>query len=267
MIRFKQLVPFIVTGLCSITSLDIKAQGAVGIGVLSPDPSSILEIQPPGGNAGLIIPRVDKNNILTPAEGLLTYDVIDHDFYFYESKWQLLGTPEGGIIMWSGAINDVPNGWALCDGTKGTADLSGRFIITHDPSDFKLINNPKLMTTTKVFGPDAVIGNTGGTDLVTLKALETGIPAHDHTINHGHSITDNGHIHRINNLGNEDVADANKQNAYNRNNNAFKDSESTKTNVLVNARSGNSGSNAGQNASQSHENRPQYYVLAFIQRL
>ena len=31
--------------------------------------------------------------------------------------------PQGGIIMWSGAIVDIPTGWALCDGTNGTPNL------------------------------------------------------------------------------------------------------------------------------------------------
>ena len=35
--------------------------------------------------------------------------------------------PQGGIIMWSGS--DVPDGWALCDGTDGTPNLSDRFIV------------------------------------------------------------------------------------------------------------------------------------------
>ena len=37
--------------------------------------------------------------------------------------------PKGGIIMWSGAIDDIPPGWALCDGTDNTPDLSDRFIL------------------------------------------------------------------------------------------------------------------------------------------
>ncbi len=37
--------------------------------------------------------------------------------------------PPGGIIMWSGAINDIPVGWALCDGSNGTPDLRDRFIV------------------------------------------------------------------------------------------------------------------------------------------
>ncbi|REE00547.1 tail fiber protein [Marinoscillum furvescens] len=35
--------------------------------------------------------------------------------------------PKGGIIMWAGTT--VPSGWALCDGTNGTVDLSNRFVI------------------------------------------------------------------------------------------------------------------------------------------
>ncbi|MBL1200620.1 MAG: hypothetical protein RMY62_016285 [Nostoc sp. ZfuVER08] len=36
----------------------------------------------------------------------------------------------GMIIMWSGAADGIPYGWALCDGTKGTPDLKGRFILS-----------------------------------------------------------------------------------------------------------------------------------------
>lgn len=35
----------------------------------------------------------------------------------------------GGIVMWSGAIQDIPDSWALCDGTNGTLDLRNRFIV------------------------------------------------------------------------------------------------------------------------------------------
>jgi len=37
--------------------------------------------------------------------------------------------PSGIIVMWSGAIASVPNGWRICDGTNGTPDLRDRFII------------------------------------------------------------------------------------------------------------------------------------------
>lgn len=58
--------------------------------------------------------------------------------------------PTGGIIIWSGASNAVPDGWALCDGTNGTPDLRGRFVLGE--SD------------------DHDIGEIGGSEEVTLTA-------------------------------------------------------------------------------------------------
>lgn len=36
--------------------------------------------------------------------------------------------PENAIIMWSGAIAAIPEGWQLCDGSSGTPDLRGQFV-------------------------------------------------------------------------------------------------------------------------------------------
>ncbi|NJL39874.1 MAG: tail fiber protein [Leptolyngbyaceae cyanobacterium SM1_4_3] len=36
----------------------------------------------------------------------------------------------GMIMMWSGAADALPYGWALCDGTKGTPNLKGNFILS-----------------------------------------------------------------------------------------------------------------------------------------
>lgn len=50
-----------------------------------------------------------------------------------------MSIPNGLIVMWSGAILNVPDGWHLCDGTGGTIDLRDKFIVgagsTHDPAD------------------------------------------------------------------------------------------------------------------------------------
>jgi hypothetical protein len=40
--------------------------------------------------------------------------------------------PSGGIILWSGAISAIPNGWYLCDGTNSTPNLTDRFVIHAD---------------------------------------------------------------------------------------------------------------------------------------
>jgi hypothetical protein len=37
--------------------------------------------------------------------------------------------PPGVIVMWSGSVASIPNGWALCDGTNGTPDLRDKFIV------------------------------------------------------------------------------------------------------------------------------------------
>ncbi len=43
-------------------------------------------------------------------------------------KWR------GMITMWSGDITKIPPGWALCDGTNGTPDLRGRFVLGYNPT-------------------------------------------------------------------------------------------------------------------------------------
>lgn len=37
--------------------------------------------------------------------------------------------PAGVITMWSGATNNIPKVWALCDGSNGTPDLRDRFVV------------------------------------------------------------------------------------------------------------------------------------------
>jgi hypothetical protein len=36
--------------------------------------------------------------------------------------------PQYAILMWSGATQNIPSGWALCDGSNGTPDLRGHFV-------------------------------------------------------------------------------------------------------------------------------------------
>lgn len=44
-----------------------------------------------------------------------------------DAKGQVM--PVGGIIMWSGNIGQIPEGWELCNGQNGTPDLRDRFIV------------------------------------------------------------------------------------------------------------------------------------------
>lgn len=47
--------------------------------------------------------------------------------------------PTGAIVLWSGAIGTIPDGYLICDGTWGTPDLRDKFIVgagdTYNPSD------------------------------------------------------------------------------------------------------------------------------------
>lgn len=78
---------------------------------------------------------------------------------------RVLNTFRGMILMWSGAIVDIPDGWALCDGTQGTPDLRDRFVLAAG-----LSLNP---------------GDTGGTTV------------HNHTFDdgpHEHQLDDGGEV-------------------------------------------------------------------------
>jgi len=65
----------------------------------------------------------------------------------------------GMILLWSGAIVDIPPGYSLCDGNNGTPDLRDRFVIG--------------------------AGNTYAVD------------ASGGTVNHTHTFTTNGHQHAL----------------------------------------------------------------------
>lgn len=70
------------------------------------------------------------------------------------------------IVAWSGSITTIPYGWALCDGTNGTPDLRGRFIIgTGSWSD---------VYGSKTYSP----GDTGGERKHQLTIAE--MPLHGH---------------------------------------------------------------------------------------
>ena len=64
----------------------------------------------------------------------------------------------GTIVMFTGRVDDIPTGWSLCDGTKGTPDLRGRFVVST--------------------GNGYNLGNKGGSTSVNLGANH--LPSHNH---------------------------------------------------------------------------------------
>lgn len=242
----------------------LHAQEGVGIGITKVNGKAVLQIQPPSNNKGLLIPRLttaQRNAIGASAseDGLMVYDTDQKNLFYYHGAygWQELNPlPQGSIIMWSGTA--VPAGWAICDGTSGTPDLRGRFIVSSGTNSSPIAgdSNPKYL-----------INQKGGRNQVTLTSSQSGLPTHSHTINHTHTISDPGHDHKVDNHGNEDVGDANKQASYNRNNNSTITTESSTTGITINNYNGYSGKVKASNATTAHENRPPYYVLAFIMKL
>ncbi|GAH72178.1 unnamed protein product, partial [marine sediment metagenome] len=63
-------------------------------------------------------------------------------------------------VLWSGAIVDIPAGWALCDGNNGTPDLRNRFVIGAGDT----------------YAPDATGGSAVHTHDFTSDAHDHGIP-------------------------------------------------------------------------------------------
>jgi len=76
--------------------------------------------------------------------------------------------PKGGIIAWSGST--IPLTWALCDGTNGTPDLRGKFILgVNDGSGY----NTNLTKRS--------IGASGGEENHTLTINEIPAQSHNYT--------------------------------------------------------------------------------------
>jgi len=145
--------------------------------------------------------------------------------------------PIGGIIMWNGAT--APPGWAICNGLNGTPDLRDRFIVGA--------------------GRSYNVTNIGGAETVTLNVNQ--IPSHAHS---GTTNNDGAHNHRNNDWW--------SVHAYN------SSWGGTRRTVIGTDRASYNAIDSGGSAhkhsfttnstggSKSHENRPPYFALMFIQR-
>lgn len=68
--------------------------------------------------------------------------------------------PVGGIILWSGSVDKIPDGWALCDGKNETPNLCNFFVVGA--------------------GREYAVGSTGG--LAKVKLTTGQLPSHGHNI-------------------------------------------------------------------------------------
>ena len=75
-------------------------------------------------------------------------------FNRYSASQNESSIPKGTILPWYGKSSDIPDGFALCDGTKGTPDLRNRFLVGA--------------------GSNYALGDTGGEDQVRLTGTQIG---------------------------------------------------------------------------------------------
>lgn len=147
-------------------------------------------------------------------------------------------SPLGIIEQWDGALDEIPLGFSLCDGGTyfgvKTPDLRGSFVVGVDP---RIVQALPTHTTGLELNYGQV-GSTGGKDNYKLTGAESGLPEHQHKVTYV----------------------------------ASDSSGDTHNTFWVNNASALNGSNfmtdkvAAADAVAAHENRPRYYVTAFIKR-
>lgn len=89
-----------------------------------------------------------------------------------ENRMSSAGMPIGAVIAYAGDIDSIPPGWHICDGTEGTPDLRGRFVLGQS-SRYRY-------------------GTSGGE--ATHKLTTNEMPSHKHTI---YSLTGDGSYHSM----------------------------------------------------------------------
>jgi microcystin-dependent protein len=246
--EMKRIVICLITGM--VVTFSARSQDGVGIGTETVNASAILQVE--ANNKGVLIPRIADpvGTISSPAEGLIVFNTTRKSFYYYSgSGWtELNPMPKGGIIMWSGTT--PPPGWALCDGSPGTPDLKGRFVVSYDGST-GVYNQPG-----NISDGGATQGAMGGAASVAISIAE--MPSHNHggvtntTGAHTHPVPYNGAINTT--VGKNTGA-----------------GETAADDVGMTTTAGSNGNHfhtiSAQGSGAAHENRPPYYVLAYIIKL
>jgi hypothetical protein len=141
--------------------------------------------------------------------------------------------PIGAIIMWYGTYQNIPAGWQECNGTNGTPNLTGMFVVGADGDSGGTSNWP--------------VGKTGGT-------ANTVLPAHTHTP----TVSDPGHHHVYEMAGGLEPQSGNTTNCFTANSTA--DTSVSITGITVSIGSAGTGTGVGTNL-------PPYYAVYYIMKI
>ena len=80
--------------------------------------------------------------------------------------------PAGLICMWSGSSSNIPNGWALCNGSNNTPDLRDKFVLGA--------------------GNNYTVGVMGDEKEITLTVAQMPSHNHDYVLNNNKCLTIGG---------------------------------------------------------------------------
>ena len=231
---------------------DGKARSANVDGVILNDWEALYAIHSVGKNENAVTYRIvcHTNNFNAPSNWLLVAVVNADDNTIKLGTGVIIAAksssdrgsslPSGTILMWYGNENDVPDGWAICNGSNTTPDLRGRFV---------------LGSGTGVNLTQRIAGQFGGKETHQLSLAE--MPQHNHTIN------DPGHNHnwrasrQLQGIDDRSYGDELSKGDAGNSDIMSKDTDQRGTGITIN----NSGSN------QAHENMPPFYVLIYIMKL
>ena len=152
--------------------------------------------------------------------------------------------PVGGIIIWSGAQNAIPTGWALCNGSNSTPDLRNRFVVGA--------------------GSSYSVGATGGySDAINI--------SHTHTTNstgsHAHGVSDPGHLHSYTNWSNTASKGGDATNRSAPINSAAANTAGNYTGISISSGGSHSHNVNSSGSSGTGRNLPPYYALCYIMKL
>ncbi|MFN8358869.1 MAG: hypothetical protein U0264_03045 [Candidatus Kapaibacterium sp.] len=179
-------------------------------------------------------------------------------------SWAPPSIPCGGIIMWQGDINNVPTGWALCDGTNGTPNLNDRFprgttssvsvgILGGQDTHSHTVDDHSHAISTLTATGSVDNGNiTGSTDNST-----TGITA-SATLDAGNDVTTDGTTNTLSSTSTVNITD-------NGHGHGVSGSLSS-TSVTITSVSGNTDNSTGVGTNQA-DNIPAFVYVGFIMRV